>query len=380
MAFPELSNHIVLVSEQTTPLYLGASIPKARACAVHALVTEKMRVPAGNLQSALEAEGREFHAYAIKNEEPKNILAALKQISAKYPVSTLAMNLTGGTKLMSLVGFGWAMSNSVLAYYIDTAHSRIILPRPQWQYEFLPDILDVEKLINLHGWHTLPSNPSRYTARYGQAAKALGKLAASEQGREAIRQMNAYITNSGSNKVFQVEKNQMQAWNQVLPILEGGNIVHSNERQISFQSEYDKKWCCGLWLEDYVHLALQNLESRGIITSFMTQTHVQRDGVTNEVDAMFTIDNRFYMVECKTERFKKTTGFTDNAARAIYKADSLYKRLGGAMAKVIICALDSMSEGDSARANSWEVSTVSGSKLVRLEEEIKSIIQGSKND
>lgn len=52
----------------------------------------------------------------------------------------------------------------------------------------------------------------------------------------------------------------------------------------------------------------------------------------NELDGVFTAQNRLFVIECKScdmQKNKKTGQLQSHAERAIYKLDSLKRRLGG---------------------------------------------------
>ena len=153
MPIPALKHHIVLVSDQTLPTVLGASLPGREPSHIHAVVTPTMREAARRLQKALDARGRQSTFTKLAdNTSQEAIYRVLDSIREACGGESLGVNLTGGTKLMALAASEWAYACDLPAFYIDTAGEQAIQIGRQWRYAPLPDVLTVRDLLTANGF------------------------------------------------------------------------------------------------------------------------------------------------------------------------------------------------------------------------------------
>ena len=97
--------------------------------------------------------------------------------------------------------------------------------------------------------------------------------------------------------------------------------------------------------------------------------------VRNELDVAFLADNRLYVIECKTKRFKGG-GADGPGAEALYKLDTLAPLLGGLGARAMLVSFQSLSEPDQRRARELGIRSCVGSELHGLREAIRRWVTG----
>lgn len=110
-------------------------------------------------------------------------------------------------------------------------------------------------------------------------------------------------------------------------------------------------------LEEYVRSLLSSLMAEKRITPWSACVRASGKQIFNELDALFTVNNRLHFIECKT-------GKVDSAP--VYTSFSLRENLGGSFAKSLICSVARLSEGDARRAAEYKIKTVTGPQLKNL--------------
>lgn len=170
-----------LVGDQTLPNLLAALALRPDRIVHLASADKKFLAPIRNLERALALTGLKpaFHTLTLPslNPVPSEVSAALTTLPANWQPSVL--NLTGGTKLMSLGAHTWAELNHVPSLYVDTGARSFIptssLPLPE--HTPLTEVaatLTLEIVLTAHG---VPADKIQGTAP-SAAALAFGDAAA----------------------------------------------------------------------------------------------------------------------------------------------------------------------------------------------------------
>ena len=147
-----------LVGEQTLPNLLAA-LAVAPTRLLHVCSADKkFSAPIRNLERALALAGLHpiTHSLVLLSADPtpEEVTAALAALPADWCPSLL--NLTGGTKLMSLGAKTWADANSVPSLYVDT-HARRFVSTGAAALPDLPALpavahgLTLEVVLTAHG-------------------------------------------------------------------------------------------------------------------------------------------------------------------------------------------------------------------------------------
>jgi Domain of unknown function (DUF1887). len=171
-----------LIGEQTLPNLLGALA--LRPTHVIHIVSDPKRfsAPIRNFEKALALSGLkpDFQQLPLgcAHPAPDQIAAALDSLPPDRRPTTV--NVTGGTKLMSLGAQTWARNAAVPAFYVDTA-ARAFVPTTAVPLPPLPALsdivlqLDLPRILAAHG---VPANqlqgriPTTAEIDFGRAAAA----------------------------------------------------------------------------------------------------------------------------------------------------------------------------------------------------------------
>ena len=147
-------------------------------------------------------------------------------------------------------------------------------------------------------------------------------------------------------------------------------MVQCGNGYLHFPSEAARSWCNGLWFEEYVRMTLYRMQAHKQIRFWASSVQVSKEQVPNELDALFSVRNRLFTIECKTAAMQEKNAGHDNGSVSsmLYKADSLHDRLGGVFARAMLCSVLPPGKHELARAKDLNIRIVYGKDLLRLDE------------
>lgn len=358
---PKSRHHICFVSDQNAAELLGALLPDYGAPHMHAIATSQMRKKGAWLKRACARHGLKCNLYELAQIAIPDIGALLDKIWLDQPDESWAVNITGGTKIMALAAYAWAVKNSIPAFYIDTGNRNIqLFSGAQWQNQPLPDILEFETLLNLYGYEIQQKVKAHVPVAVREALEKMIELASGKDGAKAFHALNDRAVAAASDPELVAVYSPAPFLEPLLAICKGARKLDYSASHISFRDEQARKWCNGIWLEEFVQATLARLQGDGRITSWASSVQVTGDAGPNELDAIFTANNRLHVLECKTSRLAAS------ANSILYKADSLRGRVGGIFTKSMLCSLDPLTAVESTRAETMGIRTVIGPNLKNL--------------
>lgn len=357
-------HHICFVSGQNAAEMLGALLPEFRAAQVHAVVTPQMAASAEALQKTCARHGIKCSLHNLEAIDIPGIDGLLDVIWLSRPDAAWAVNITGGTKIMAIAAFTWAARNGIDAYYIDTGSQAVQLyAQNRWQSQPLPDLLKFDTLLNLYGYKIESKVRAPVNAGSRKHFEKLLELAASPQGAKAFYALNEKAAAAFTDPDLSTSYYECAGFHELLAICKSAGKLDYTDSRIIFRDEQARKWCNGIWLEEFVQSVLAGLGGEGKISSWASAVQVSRKGSRNELDAVFTVNNRLYVLECKTA---KMAGATAPASSILYKADSISGRIGGIFAKSMLCSVDHLTPAEAKRAENLGIRAVVGANLKNL--------------
>lgn len=354
-------NQICLISEQNTPDFLGALTQRQKKPKMRAIVTARMKKEAEIYKSACKSRGISCELWELERIEISAIEELLDRIYFSDPENTWAVNITGGTKIMAIAAHGWATKNGIPAFYVDTGNREIYtFENGKRRSEPLPDVADYASLLSLHGYtiQNKIESPVRPEARAN--LDELLEVAILTPG--VVHELN-YIAQS-AEKYLTASYRSSDDLGKALAICKKAGKLDYRENAVVFLDEEARRWCNGVWLEQYVQAVLAGLKREKRINSWASSAEVTKNKTKNELDAIFTANNRLYVIECKTQRASGADGI--NAASILYKADSINGRVAGIFTQSLICSLDELNRSDMSRAKEMGIEIVCGSRLKDL--------------
>jgi hypothetical protein len=320
--------HVCLVSEQPTPnlqpLLDETLGPKAKKAIL--LVSPQMRKQAKDLAAAVKDYGITTETIEIEDvfniREIQNKLLDCPDVAEN---SNTALNLTGGTKIMTIAAQSVFAEASKPIFYVKESDNEVLV---------IPDGSDV-----LRGVQTIPlkntlrmkdylrasgyiTEPGRYmTKELPEFTKEL--INNPKKYEDALRQVNELVSGKNNKKIldFKLDRQHYGTTLHLLRLCEKYKLLEFDDRSLAFADESARLYVCGGWLEEYVFDVLRRLNKQNIQDKAINLTI--RGAVENELDVAFLAKNRLHLIECKTARLR-----TEKGGETLYKLKRLMEQTG----------------------------------------------------
>lgn len=260
-------------------------------------------------------------------------------------ISEYAFNITGGTKLMTAAAIR-ACSKVIEMFYVDTFNNTLFLLNEKKEIP-LPNLCTVQNILNSYGFRIF--NKRQQNLNNGKMIQTL-----LNQPVGIIKMLNALSAQAEKTKTAELIQKNSQL-DSLLAKCEEAKLLARQGDTILFADEESRSFCNGIWLEEHVHHALDQLKRHGEITDYEGAVNIiYADRVVsnaeakpdNELDALFVKNNILYLVECKTCKMDND----EKARDIVYKLDSLHNKIGGVFAHGILISLEKLSENEKKHA------------------------------
>lgn len=237
------------------------------------------------------------------------------------------VNLTCGTKIMSIAAYEYFKDYGARMIYIPFPKNEFITPFPKrhTQTEALSTRLKVEEYLAAYGLSVINARKldglreearnraglsNWITLNYGKVKNLLVWFARELHGKRDDRQFLLTGTFSGANSEETSLLKQMDF------CLENGVVSKTLPRS-------EIQFLTGGWLEEYCFNEVSRFLGKGVDDLVMGIKVKNEQGADNEFDLMFTCGNALYTVECKS-----LDQHDDPKAAALYKIGALNKDFG----------------------------------------------------
>lgn len=374
---------VCIVSDQLQPSLIAA-LQSPRPRRVYALASERMHPGAERLRDLLEAEGVDCE---IVPGLPENVAAidhwarALAQTLRRvHPGETLALNATGGTKLMSLALVDafrrWLPDADII--YTDTARGQQVSVTQRSESP-LASVLDLAQHLGASGAYLIDEASDdagwqpRVEARAGLIrgyVQRAGKLGAFFTQINAMA--NKALDRSEPPQLIAPEQRFKQPLRP--PVLHAAEMARDaglieldgDHQTIRFTSAEAASFLRGGWLEEYAWLSAREAG----IEHIGCNVHVEWEADTrtapdNELDLVLVHGNRMLVAECKTGRFGRDSD-TGVEQTVLNKLDALSRHTAGSLGKTLLLSAWRLSDAAHARAGHYKIDVLDGDGLKQL--------------
>ena len=348
-------HHLLLVSDQPMPNFLPALEPALRPDRVTLAVSDPMRLKADALRTEFTHLG-----IPVDNDipigDPSDIAAIEATIVAwidAHAGEDIVLNLTGGTKPMSIASQEAFRMAGQPAFYVDIRTDRATFIEPGREPIPLVNQPTLGQFFRINGtevefhetsvelpnakWSTLAETFAADISRWQAPLGYLSKLAA-----EAEQDGRLECGRPG-------EADTVERWDELLEELYGNELTRSNDGKLSFRSPVARAFCQGIWFE---HLVFSRLRARPFDGKRLWR-NVKLLGAgdeSNELDIAALYRNTLYIVECKARNMTRD-GVVD---AAVYKLAELARR-NGLRARGILASARPVRPADKRRAAAYGI-------------------------
>ncbi|MCF6345463.1 MAG: DUF1887 family CARF protein [Thiomicrorhabdus sp.] len=287
------------------------------------------------------------------------------------------VNITVGTKPISLVLFELASALDFPVYYVNRLDSVLYLLPKGGEKIALQDRIKIEPLLLANGVEVLsvsePITPRSVRDLLEDMVENMAYFSA------AVGKLNYYANTASHDLVSKCIEGSNAAFDELIIAFEKvGLLPLRKDNRLYFKDEEARFFANGGWLELFLFNSLKQLsaelpEIQDNLSGVLLQ---DASGVKNEIDNMVLCNNNVFLIECKTKRFDKT-GLPDGGVTpAIYKLDSLVNTLGGVMGRGMLVSMYQLTKSDVKRAKKHGIRVVSLNELASIKHHLKHWLEG----
>ena len=299
----KFKTQICLISQQSTPNITPLLDEAIAPDNVILCITDQMIEKGDVLKAFIESKRITCRIYNLDFAyDFKEIKEKFLELAAVCDPTTTAVNLTGGTKLMTIAAQEVFGDDFTLFYVIPEYDQIIMISDEQTPLYEIADRIKFEDFFAIHGYTVTGINRNKCIShksrelfdslikdveRFAKPLGYLNKIAAS------LKHKNKFIApldhlGAIDAELFALFQNH-------------GAITYFDDKKIEFNGEEGRQFCNGFWFEDFVYLTLRQMADKfqDIACSIEIEN---RSGVKNEIDAAFIENNTLHLIECKTSK------------------------------------------------------------------------------
>lgn len=383
---PKYDIHVCLISAQAAPNLLPILDKDFKPKESIFLVSKKMKEKAAILANTFKSQNIKVNIVELLDEfNFGKMEEQIIDLVSQYEESNIALNVTGGTKLMSIAAQNAFNLIQKPIFYIDTDENRIVFLSKNENKEWLQDLpLNAQNKIDLYlsayGAKVMNSSNPDIRKDWLSAIEILIKNY--ENNREIVPLLNKHATISQNNAYkssFSKDNPKTTKIHDLLVHLDYLNIVDYDNTTINFKNKEIKEFLNGGWLEYYVYNItkdishIQDILCNAAVANFKyrqdkNEYSTENKGNKNEFDIVFLAKNKLHIIECKTQLMDKNAGV--KAEDILYKLETL-KDYGGLMTKKCLISYFDVPEAIKNRANYLNIEIIQAKDIQRLKEKIQ---------
>lgn len=370
--------HILLVSDQAAPSLLPALDPALKPAEAVLMVSGKMQARADSLEAVLHESGVKTTRIALEDEHDFGKLeSALLDVASSRDGQSIALNVTGGTKLMALAAQSIAVEAKWSVFYVDVDTDEVIWLGRDAQRQALTQQLRLRHYLRGYGF-TLeegiqrPQPSQRHNdllstliTQVGSLEKPLAQL--NWLGQKAEEQKRLNVTLSPD----QQDSRGLEA---LFRIFQDAGVLTVEGDKLTFADEAERSFAKGGWLELHVFRSVNALSGELGLRDKAANLQVQdMDKVRNELDVAFMAKNRLFVIECKIARMDKPEA--PKANDTLFKLAEICRRVGGLGTRGMLASYRPLGEAEKRLAGALRIELVCGPELARLDEKIRNWVR-----
>ena len=321
--------HVCLVSDQTIPNILG--IFHFNPDKLLFITTQDMekKEKVSSILKTLNRLGRRYdERYAKINIQEDSILDCHRKIEKWIEGKEDAdfiVNLTCGTKIMSIAAYEYFKDYSSKMIYIPIPKNEFISPFPKkspGRSTALDLRLNVVQYLTAYGLDIV--NEAKLSGYHNEASRR--RELSNWLVKHYIKTKNLLVWLGGNlrdhrdDKEYYLEGQFSGATESEVELMEKLGFSRKGDNISIKLNRSTLRYLTGGWLEEYCFNEMAELKGKGIDDVVLNLK--LRKG-ENEFDVMFTKDNALYFVECKSLDQE-----TDKKADILYKIGALQKEFG----------------------------------------------------
>lgn len=290
---------------------------------------------------------------------------------AHHEQDSIALNVSGGTRLMSLAAYEAFRALDRPVFYVDATIDRMLWLHPaDWCPHELADRIRLPAFLQAHGIAVCDRSPHGVPESRRRLSQHLV-----DNVEDYFRPLT-YVNWAAHTATENLRSAVLDIRPNLVPLLtrfaEEGLFQLEGDR-LYFPDEAARAYVNGGWIEEHLYARcldlkreLANNPKKNIhdVAHGLTVERVGSEGATrNELDVAFLCNNRLHIIECKTRRYPDAAPGSGPAAEALYKLDSLADLLGGLHAHAMLVSYQPFAPQDLTRAQDLGIRICMGKQI-----------------
>lgn len=366
--------HICMVSGQPTPNYIPILDNSFRPEEVILLISDEMKNQAEMLQDVLKERCPNVRVHTLAVEDVYNVAAIREPLVdkiAEIGKENIALNVTGGTKLMALEAYQ-LISNDLeydSFYFIPEENSVFILGSHE-KIPLEPPKLLVKDYLKLHGYIIKNATEPKNSSLQNLSELTQELIMMTDNRKNALSHLNGLI--SAHNKALKINivgrEPHHAAFQDMLGLFADYNLLKAVDDHIVFSSHEARDYINGGWFEEHVFEMANKLDQMQDCLMNVEIDHAwKHEKQKNEIDVIYMRNNTLHMIECKTVNYDSTShrGATEQGMNALYKLEAL-KKIGGSQCKARFASYRRLTSAMRDRAKASNISISEDKELTGL--------------
>lgn len=378
--------HLCLVSAQATPNLLPVLDEAWRPRRVVLACSAQMKEAAQALRSVIQTKGGGIAVDLLDLPNAYDYAAlsdAFLSFLAEHAHENIALNVTGGTKLMAVAAQEVFRSEGKPVFYVNVESDEVLVIGEKAVSQPLRAKLKVHEMLRAHGYSVTPhEQPQTSRELRDLTARLIDRVASAGRALGALNALARAARDNHLRAELTPGQQDSRALGDIVALFADAGLLRQQGNVLIFTSEDSRFFANGGWLEAHVFEALQSLRSQveglsdvamGVRVSFAGGTsktkNNDKNNDKNEIDLAFLFRNTLHLIECKTANLAQSgQGDDSKATEAIYKMESLLK-LGGLRTRGMVIDYRgelAKSEANQKRAAEAGIAIVAGAQLKDL--------------
>jgi hypothetical protein len=347
--------------------------PSLRPRQVVMLVSRDMLERSLALEKILTPRGIRVEKVTVADPwDAAGISDLVLEILSRYPRG-IALNVTGGTKLMSIAAYEAFRSDNRPIFYVHPEHDRLLWLSPNLAPVELADRLKLKDYLPAYGADTVEiPDATGVSPAIRQLTQQL--INGIDRYAQELGALN-YLALKADNPQLKVEIEdgplaRPYLW-ELLDLFAAAGVCRIDGHSLRFADEKARFIANGGWLESHTYGLCLNLKKPCGIQDVaanitITRQPAGRTVVKNEIDIGLIKNNRLHLIECKTKRYKE-----DNDADVLYKLDSLRDLMGGLQGRAMLVSFNNLDKASRARAKELNIQLCCQTDLRNLQNHLQ---------
>lgn len=376
--------HFCLISDQAAANLLPILDTQFKPKKAIFIVSEKMKEKAKYLAETFERKGVKVIQSKLDNElDFEQMEQQLIDLISQYEDENIALNVTGGTKLMAISAQQvFSMADKPI-FYLDTDNNRIIFISKDEQHQIIPSKelnakTELDIYLSAYGFKLI-NKKTKTNDAFSHLAEGFVKFY--DECKNDIPLLNKYasLCDKGNLKVeLDNKESRISSFTDLLEDLSDSGIIKYHHNQIDFKENENKDFLNGIWLEEYVYQAIKDLKNIDDIAFSVdignhkyqlnkNEYSQENKGNKNEFDIAFIAKNKLHIIECKTQKLEKKE---IKAEDILYKLETL-KDYGGLFTKKCLVSYYPIPDAVHNRAKELKIEIIQAKDIQRLKIKIQ---------